>query len=82
MNYERWLKTVPAAIQGDPLWKVEAYRLSLIPDQRNFSLPEDSVPYECSTENRSGWSSDELAGLLKEVPLRELTHHASLVTPP
>ena len=29
MNYEEWLKAVPADIAGDPLWKVEAYRLSL-----------------------------------------------------
>lgn len=29
MNYEEWLKGVPAEIIGDPLWKVEAYRLAL-----------------------------------------------------
>ena len=29
MNYESWLKSVPAEITGDPLWKVEAYRLAL-----------------------------------------------------
>ncbi|MBL9115034.1 MAG: four helix bundle protein [Verrucomicrobiaceae bacterium] len=29
MNYPDWFPTVPAAITGDPLWKVEAYRLSL-----------------------------------------------------
>ena len=29
MNYEGWLKTVPVAITGDPLWNVEAYRLAL-----------------------------------------------------
>jgi four helix bundle protein len=29
MNYEMWAKTVPAAITGDSLWKMEAYRLAL-----------------------------------------------------
>lgn len=29
MNYDDWLKVVPAAITGDPLWKVEACRLAL-----------------------------------------------------
>ena len=29
MNYEEWMKLVPMEITGDPLWKVEAYRLAL-----------------------------------------------------
>gem|GEM_PF-132835 len=29
MNYSGWLKTVPAALTGDSLWKMEAYRLAL-----------------------------------------------------
>ena len=29
MNYEEWLKMVPADITGDSLWRVEAYRLAL-----------------------------------------------------
>ncbi len=29
MNYDDWLKSVPAEISGDILWKVEAYRLAL-----------------------------------------------------
>ena len=29
MNYDEWLSTVPAEFTGDPLWKVEVYRLSL-----------------------------------------------------
>jgi len=29
MNFEEWLKTVPVPISGDPLWKVEAYQLTL-----------------------------------------------------
>ena len=29
MNYSDWLKTVPAALTGDTLWKMEAYRLAL-----------------------------------------------------
>src|SRR5690242_2606593 len=29
MNYDTWVKSVPREITGDPLWKVEAYRLAL-----------------------------------------------------
>jgi four helix bundle protein len=29
MNYDSWLKLVPAEMTGDTLWKVEAYRLAL-----------------------------------------------------
>lgn len=29
MNFSEWLRTVPAAITGDALWTVEAYRLAL-----------------------------------------------------
>ena len=29
MNYENWLRSVPATITDDTLWKVEVYRLSL-----------------------------------------------------
>lgn len=29
MNYTDWAKAVPMTIKGDPLWKVEAYRLAL-----------------------------------------------------
>jgi four helix bundle protein len=29
MNLEDWIDTVPRAITGDPLWKIEAYRLAL-----------------------------------------------------
>lgn len=29
MNYDEWLKSVPAEITGDSLWKMEAYRLAL-----------------------------------------------------
>jgi len=29
MNYDQWLKTVPAEITGDPLWKLEVYRLAV-----------------------------------------------------
>ncbi len=30
MNYEEWEKSVPEAIKGDTLWKVEVYRLGLL----------------------------------------------------
>lgn len=29
MNYDDWVKSVPVAITGDSLWKVETYRLAL-----------------------------------------------------
>jgi four helix bundle protein len=29
MNYVDWIKSVPEEITGDPLWRVEAYRLAL-----------------------------------------------------
>ena len=29
MNFDEWVKAVPLTITGDPLWKVEAYRLGL-----------------------------------------------------
>ena len=29
VNYQEWEKTVPQAIKGDTLWRVEAYRLAL-----------------------------------------------------
>jgi len=52
-NYEEWAKSVPREITGDPLWRVEAYRLALfgaevgwrdvtklIGDQRTRSLSD------------------------------------------
>ena len=29
MSYDEWLRTVPIEITGDPLWKLEVYRLAL-----------------------------------------------------
>jgi four helix bundle protein len=29
MNYSEWLKSVPASLTGDSLWRMEAYRLAL-----------------------------------------------------
>jgi len=29
MNFAQWLQTVPSELKGDPLWKVEAYRLAV-----------------------------------------------------
>jgi hypothetical protein len=29
MNYQEWAESVPREITGDPLWRVEAYRLAL-----------------------------------------------------
>ena len=29
MNFEQWLELVPMELKGDPLWKVEAYRVAL-----------------------------------------------------
>jgi hypothetical protein len=57
MNYEEWLRSVPIAITGDPLWKVEAYRLALfvgelgwhdvttlIRDKRTLELADQLYP--------------------------------------
>lgn len=175
MNYDDWQRAVPVEITGDPLWKIEAYRLALflaelvwhdvtklmqdrrtlglsdqlyravgsisanisegysrsggrdrarfyeyalgsaresrgwfykgrhvlgekvaehrtrlatqvirllltmIPDQRSVSLHEDTVPYVCSPDT-AAVTSEELPALLKDAPIPELTHHASLVT--
>jgi four helix bundle protein len=56
--------------------------LTMVPDQRNVSLHEDIVPYVCSVESKADLRSEELAGLLKIVPLPEFTHHASRITSP
>ena len=32
MNYSEWLGTVPPEITGDPIWKLEVYRLALFAD--------------------------------------------------
>jgi four helix bundle protein len=53
MNYQEWAGSVPREITGDPLWRVEAYRLALfaaevgwhdvtklIGDQRTRSLSD------------------------------------------
>ncbi|MGH8247698.1 MAG: four helix bundle protein, partial [Gammaproteobacteria bacterium] len=29
MTFMEWMKSVPEVIKGDPVWKVEAYRLAL-----------------------------------------------------
>ena len=29
MNYDEWLKTVPAELTADPLWRMEAYRFAV-----------------------------------------------------
>lgn len=55
--------------------------LTMVPDQRNFSLHEDSVPYVCFPESVVA-AREELSDLLKNVPLPALTHHASRITPP
>ena len=45
MKYRDWLETVPFEITGDPLWKIEAYRLALfiadIAWQDVTKLPKD-----------------------------------------
>jgi four helix bundle protein len=178
MNYVSWLKSVPQEITGDPLWKVEAYRLAMfladlgwhdatklthdkrmlgladqlcralgsiaanvsegysrgsgkdrarfyeyalgsaresrtwyyggrhvlgekvtehrmclvtqiirllltmVPDQRNNSLKEDSTPYRVASEIKAVSGYDELPDLLKNAPLPEFTHHASRITSP
>lgn len=52
--------------------------LTMVPDQRDVSLKEDSTPYHCASE----FETPHLADLLNEAPLPELTHHASRITSP
>ena len=53
MTFEDWMKTVPQELKGDPLWRMEVYRLSvfaadlawpdvtkLITDKRTISLAD------------------------------------------
>ena len=54
-------------------------RMFGLSDQRNVSLHEDNVPYVCLPESDA--ASENLADLLKHVPLPVLTHHASRITP-
>lgn len=54
--------------------------LTMVPDQRNVSLHEDTVPYVCFLE--SDTANKELSDLLKIVPLPEFTHHVSRITSP
>ena len=56
--------------------------LIMVPDQRNISLHDDSVPYVCSPEFEINSAAEHLDDLLKNVPLPEFTHHVSRITPP
>ena len=37
MTFEEWLATVPPELTGDPLWKMEAYRLAVFADDLAWS---------------------------------------------
>ena len=37
MDYQEWLQSVPLAITGDVLWKMEVYRLALFAADRGWS---------------------------------------------
>ncbi len=54
MNYDEWVKTVPAAITGDVLWKVEAYRLGLFAADIGWhdvtKLMQDKRTYDLSDQ--------------------------------
>jgi four helix bundle protein len=56
--------------------------LTMVPDQRNVSLHEDSIPYVCSQESNTVSAIDEMSDLLNNAPLPEFTNHASRITPP
>ena len=56
MTYQDWIDKVPTAIRGDPVWRVEAYRLALfagdlswhdatklIGDKRTLSLADQLI---------------------------------------
>ncbi len=59
MNYAEWLKTVPAALTEDSVWK-------MIPDQRERALHEDSPSYAAGpVEASNGFPTH----LLENIPL-------------
>ena len=70
MNYENWLKSVPGEIAGDPLWKVEAYRLALF--AADLGWRDVARHYFTETErtelNRLP-GPEEIAQLLQDAPL-------------
>ena len=57
MKYDEWLKAVSVAMTGDPLWTVEAYRLTqiirlllrMVPDQRGATFHEESPNYHADS---------------------------------
>ena len=56
--------------------------LTMVPDQRNASLHEDSVPYVYSHETKTISAGHELSDLLNHALLPDFTYHASRITSP
>ena len=52
--------------------------LTMVPDQRDVYLKEDTAPYHCTSE----FENIQLPDLLNDAPLPEFTHHASRITTP
>jgi len=65
-----------------PTTQIIRLLLTMVPDQRNASLHEDSVPYVCSHETKPISVAHELSNLLNHALFPDLTHHASRITPP
>ncbi len=55
MNFDEWAKAVPLTITGDPLWKVEAYRLGLFAAEHEFHDSNHSLAYHDSTAATISW---------------------------
>jgi hypothetical protein len=71
MSYEEWVKSVPTEITADALWTVEAYRPTMIPDQRSATFREDSPTYGGDLElvGQQPCKQEELEALLQNPPL-------------
>ena len=82
-SYENWLKAVPDSLTGDPLWRMNVYRLALfvaelgwhdvqmllkiIPSERTRMIREEEARYIAVTLH--GELDEDIEGLLKVVPL-------------
>jgi hypothetical protein len=82
MNYQEWLGSVPMEIQGDPLWKVEAYRLALFVGELGWhdvtKLIKDKRTLELSDQLYRALGS--IAPISMSTPLALLARAAAGIT--
>jgi len=77
MNYVEWLKTVPAALMGDPLWRVEAYRLALFA----ADLTWRDVTKLMQDKRTLSFASQLYEAIGSSAPISLRATHASRLTP-